>query len=783
MTKTLQYLGAAHMTGRTRLSVVGIPDKREDSSVGLGLTDRHTCYPPQKGVFVDHVNVDCLAHDKIEAGDQILLINGQMAASAQEASSIIYRSAKLSLVVQRTRRAWYDYPVVLTACVLLLTGGGSVANGWWQHREILSLRQHVAATEHTSHSLQQYVARYNGVTQERKRLIERADALTKAWKETNASLALTNASLALAHSERNRHFERAAVLMKAWKKTNTSLASAQSDASKLQMHWSNKQNKLQNKQEGLAKLLNDTDRMYREQLEDLQLTLAHVRHDAEVARAVASRKRGVIRSQLAELLASELEPFEGSDNPRPPVTPDAQDPALVTRIVSSVPAKDKFRQAQILNNHTLHTLHVEAWPCKFGYTHLPMPAEALKENGFSYLGFSQYIMEEVMHSGLQSRADELGLAKAPVVLALSPFVHRTACCPLKRNGLCIREPVRMNSWAKLRSKHCQGSHCLTMVVVVGWAYDSRSLLSGMHALMEMPGYFQRKVLIFSLDDELPGFGPDKTATLYHVLTSRNNDVPAIVAAPYPTLALEHQMLTESERNILVLSDFYARPFRKPNSTCHSCPDFVGSAPSARLRNTLAHAFLDTRGIQFLNERTGGVFLPKVSQGISEVLTSRSSEFLTLNLADHAEFCIEPPGDTPTRSHFYLAIMSGCIPVIFDGVNETVRDIQLSHNGPRWAWRTSRGVDSMFQPSVTPAPAIDYRQFTVVFSAREVLADPHLVIRRLRALTRADRRQLRSALLRVRHYFGYRNSIQPESAGEDAISVAAAIIRQFVAVRA
>ncbi|MDA9173145.1 glycosyltransferase family 47 protein, partial [bacterium] len=30
----------------------------------------------------------------------------------------------------------------------------------------------------------------------------------------------------------------------------------------------------------------------------------------------------------------------------------------------------------------------------------------------------------------------------------------------------------------------------------------------------------------------------------------------------------------------------------------------------------------------------------------------------------ADFCLEPPGDTPTRSHFYWAISQGCLPVVF-----------------------------------------------------------------------------------------------------------------------
>lgn len=41
------------------------------------------------------------------------------------------------------------------------------------------------------------------------------------------------------------------------------------------------------------------------------------------------------------------------------------------------------------------------------------------------------------------------------------------------------------------------------------------------------------------------------------------------------------------------------------------------------------------------------------------------------------FCLEPPGDTATRSHLQVAILSGCIPVLFDGELFPERD-----SGPR-----------------------------------------------------------------------------------------------------
>jgi len=65
------------------------------------------------------------------------------------------------------------------------------------------------------------------------------------------------------------------------------------------------------------------------------------------------------------------------------------------------------------------------------------------------------------------------------------------------------------------------------------------------------------------------------------------------------------------------------------------------------------------------------------------------------------FCLEPPGDTLTRSHLYVAVLTGCVPVIFDGGHEAY--------GPRetsWAWRKT----NVSQPS----PSVDFNSFAVVY---------------------------------------------------------------------
>ena len=83
----------------------------------------------------------------------------------------------------------------------------------------------------------------------------------------------------------------------------------------------------------------------------------------------------------------------------------------------------------------------------------------------------------------------------------------------------------------------------------------------------------------------------------------------------------------------------------------------------------------------------------------------------------SDFCLQPIGDTPKRSHFYLAVLSGCIPVIFDDARGSVSS--RGHwaagglegtQGTRWAWRGTAGFE------------LDYRAFSVVYASEEVEHD-------------------------------------------------------------
>ena len=259
------------------------------------------------------------------------------------------------------------------------------------------------------------------------------------------------------------------------------------------------------------------------------------------------------------------------------------------------------------------SLRYHPWPCSYGYTHV-VPAETL-EDRHEFMGFSQYIMEEVMHRALVQRAGALGLAG--VVLLNSPVVMRVACCTLRWAGLCMMAKPLI-AWHKYEKQFCTHGTCPAFVVVIGYPFDTVAVTRAMAALMEMPRHFLRNVMILSTEDELPG-AASKTATLHDVLTSRNVDLPAVIAAPHPTLALEHHVLPEEQRDIFLLADFWSSSFgRQIGQMCRTCPRLVGARASMLLREALARSLADTPSLVHIQNRSamgGGVYLPKRRQSL------------------------------------------------------------------------------------------------------------------------------------------------------------------------
>ena len=108
---------------------------------------------------------------------------------------------------------------------------------------------------------------------------------------------------------------------------------------------------------------------------------------------------------------------------------------------------------------------------------------------------------------------------------------------------------------------------------------------------------------------------------------------------------------------------------------------------------------------------------------------------------NADFCLEPPGDTPTRSHFYYAIAQGCLPVIFEpsdlrypymGSAQDLRSLSVD-----WAWR---------EP-------LDIPSFAVVVTDRNVSA----VFERLLTMSVDEIIQRKSRLEKVQDLYVYKDT--------------------------
>ena len=83
------------------------------------------------------------------------------------------------------------------------------------------------------------------------------------------------------------------------------------------------------------------------------------------------------------------------------------------------------------------------------------------------------------------------------------------------------------------------------------------------------------------------------------------------------------------------------------------------------------------------------------------------------------FCLEPAGDTLTRSHMYWALSSGCIPVLFDGGLSDYDDNEAT----QWAFRSGSAVsaDDHKSSDINATWKLDYDSFAIIYKASDIKA--------------------------------------------------------------
>lgn len=129
---------------------------------------------------------------------------------------------------------------------------------------------------------------------------------------------------------------------------------------------------------------------------------------------------------------------------------------------------------------------------------------------------------------------------------------------------------------------------------------------------------------------------------------------------------------------------------------------------------------------------------------------------SLALAAQATFCIEPTSDDLMRSHFYMAMQSGCIPVLFDGAGDPNDDglnggmTGMVKQPTRWAWRQPELLTLLQQSARHDAAArslvrrVNYSAFALPYYAADLMTGRlNGLAKRLFAIATTDDDRLQS----------------------------------------
>lgn len=250
-------------------------------------------------------------------------------------------------------------------------------------------------------------------------------------------------------------------------------------------------------------------------------------------------------------------------------------------------------------------------------------------------------------------------------------------------------------WKELMAKyyHPERKYTPWIVIHYGYAWDAwnRHFL---YSLVDQPNGFVERVIILSLD----GSNLSLKQKL-HIHSVSPKATPTLLALPYTTGVLRTVDWSKSTSSY---DSNRVRPF-------HIL--FDGLWQNLR-RQSSVRAWIKKQGqqhredmhLRIAKKRT--LLAPKVDYPDRAKQNTRIREYKLWDLAVNTDFCFEPDGDTPTRSHFYVAVQAGCIPVLFDHAGGGNFSATLKTD---WPFRTTA---SPYQ--------LEYEKFSVVYDAREVV---------------------------------------------------------------
>eukprot|EP00928_Gymnodinium_smaydae_P079863 TRINITY_DN63695_c0_g1_i1.p1 TRINITY_DN63695_c0_g1~~TRINITY_DN63695_c0_g1_i1.p1 ORF type:complete len:544 (-),score=59.15 TRINITY_DN63695_c0_g1_i1:116-1696(-) len=359
--------------------------------------------------------------------------------------------------------------------------------------------------------------------------------------------------------------------------------------------------------------------------------------------------------------------------------------------------------------------------------------------GSKPLEFDQFALERVMLARWYSmpkrcdNAEDASIVVLPSFQLQSFMAHFDGQQTHFKDMMHLHEDAQRRYWEAVRNKYYRpGNYTPIIIVHLSTTVWLEQVKVFIRELMKQPAEFVERVVIAALESNmmrswnlsLPTTWKED-ARLQHasLLASttrlgQHHDAglgPLLVAMPYPIPVFHTVSFLKSSgaydaskpRKILIAAQFSAA-----RGDHHSW-----------IRTLLMNQVTNVSGR--LKARSLGYNKMVVCDHSANSSCGLSALAPTLwDVTVNSAFCLQPAGDTLTRSHFYLAVLSGCVPVIFDGGHD-----RYQARPTAWAWRKIGGraeIESHLEDDLF----VDYSDFAVVYNVTDVRKNRRDVIREL-----------------------------------------------------
>jgi len=367
--------------------------------------------------------------------------------------------------------------------------------------------------------------------------------------------------------------------------------------------------------------------------------------------------------------------------------------------------------------------------------------------------FDEYALEKIMlGKWLDSPArcpdsfEQSCMESADLVVVPSPFVSVALELGWKwKNIWSLDKESFAKYWALVHDRYFRNGRSPLVVVHTPYCWAKPDFL---RALMEMPPAFISRVVLAGIESNVQiterglfgdGWSGSVLAQLRRRAKRRSEPLaePLLFALPYPTSVLSPASFTKTDYAAM----YMAKAKRKIEVS------FTGNLSKSSNQNwirTLVHRKVSEVGGESSRMMVNSSILCPGYNNSKRPHCGLGRGFTMWDVVTDSTFCIEPPGDTPTRSHFYIAAQSGCVPVLFNGGHAAYEE-----NEPAWfAWRQSpaqpgeegllpQTIESLFQ---------DANKLAVVFNSTDLRSHKVDVMKELLTMQSANPKRL----LHLRH---------------------------------